>query len=225
MEELVAEGCAGVEGALALAGGVFELARDCQGEREYVVDCGGDVAPEADGEHGDAGPGVAVTEVEEGEGEERGEEGDEQTEAEDREGVVDGEDVDVEDDEAVVEGDAGPAAGLNGLVVAPEGVFEDADDGVEDVVGDVGAEADRLLRLPAVWNTLAGWGSMPVVLFPGMAGHSCPMIKHAHGRSLVSYDKTCAWNHVPKNPPVIPTRQFITETVTAKWPMTQYLLA
>ena len=143
-EELVAEGGAGVEGALALAGWALELAGDCQGEREDGVDGGGEVAPEADGEHGDAGPGVAVAEVEEGEGEERGEEGDEEAKAEDGEGGVDGEDVDGEDDEAVVQRDAGPAAGLNGLVVAPEGVFEDADDGVEDVVCDVGAEAEAL---------------------------------------------------------------------------------
>ena len=40
--------------------------------------------------------------------------------------------------------DAGTAAGLDGFVVASEGVFEDADDGVEDVVCDVGTETEAL---------------------------------------------------------------------------------
>lgn len=79
---------------MALARGALELAGDGQGEREDRVEGGCDVAPETDGEHGDAGPGVAVAEVEEAEGEEGGAEGDEEAEAEDAEGDVDSEDVD-----------------------------------------------------------------------------------------------------------------------------------
>jgi hypothetical protein len=35
----------------------------------------------------------------------------------------------------------------------------------------------KCLRRPAVGNTWAGWGSMPVVFFPGMAGHLCPTLR------------------------------------------------
>jgi hypothetical protein len=35
----------------------------------------------------------------------------------------------------------------------------------------------RRSRRPAVGNTWAGWGSMPVVFFPGMEGHPCPTLR------------------------------------------------
>jgi hypothetical protein len=35
----------------------------------------------------------------------------------------------------------------------------------------------RRLRRPAVGNTWAGWGSMPAVFPPGMAGHPCPTLR------------------------------------------------
>jgi hypothetical protein len=36
----------------------------------------------------------------------------------------------------------------------------------------------RRHRRSAVGNTWARWGSIPVVFFPGMAGHPCPTLSH-----------------------------------------------
>ena len=65
----------------------------------------------------------------------------------------------------------------------------------------------RRLRRPAVGNTWAGWGSMPVIFFAGMAGHPCPTLR-ATSLSLSKENRQIS-ERDDLGPPVVPGGQEI----------------
>jgi hypothetical protein len=64
----------------------------------------------------------------------------------------------------------------------------------------------RRLRRPAVGNTWAGWGSMPIIFSPGMAGHPCHTLR---ATSLSSKENRQISERDDLGPPVVPGGQEI----------------
>jgi hypothetical protein len=67
----------------------------------------------------------------------------------------------------------------------------------------------RRLRRPTVGNTWAGWGSIPIVFFPGMAGHPCPLVPPYVRRPFPSKENRQISERDEIGPPVVPRGQEI----------------